>query len=623
MHLLNTQTLQLEEHIDNIPPYVILSHTWGDQEVSYQEMMMTTPQSPETQQKAGYTKILATCHLAQQILIYPDEPISQGNRISHVWIDTCCIDKSSSAHLTENINSMYEFYTRARLCIVHLVDLPLGVTFKEGLKSCRWITRGWTLQEMIASREIHFYSSNYVPDGDVKEWKYLGTKAQFSDALAEATNVPRDVLTGSGSVGSYSLAQRMLWASKRITTRPEDMAYCLLGIFGVNMPLIYGERDRAFRRLQEHIIKGSNDMTIFAWEPVTSSSSSAGSGTGQQRREHGFCSIFAPSPANFQNCNMIRPWSKNSHDPEYTITNKGLRMQDYLYYVPRKYGRLKRDYGLPLGVNENARTTAVGVHLRKLGPDMFLRERRGLKTLSWEYRNNLARVPSAPFYILGDEEAESEVEGAGSVLAKFRKNGIRFPGQVSQKNIIPQGLWDSVDRCFLPTNEKLVRGFLVKMKLVGSEKANPASSGREFDNGGGRHRVIQLGLLLDWAKTGPSPSKSYNIRLFDTAKYEKQTREIFSLRRYQEWKEGLRGSQLETQYPEIWDLGNQLRVETTGPEDGSVFVITASTVSENVEGFHSNGQTVDMYRVVLSVREETARGGLIREMDGMDLLVRE
>ncbi|KAM7210819.1 hypothetical protein V8F06_013799, partial [Rhypophila decipiens] len=528
--------------------------------------------------------------------------ISQGNRISHVWIDTCCIDKSSSAHLTENINSMYVFYTRARLCIVHLVDLPLDVPFNEGLKSCRWITRGWTLQEMIASREIHFYSSNYVPDGDVKEWKYLGTKAQFSDALAEATNVPRDVLTGRGSVGSYSLAQRMLWASKRITTRPEDMAYCLLGIFGVNMPLIYGERDRAFRRLQEHIIKGSNDMTIFAWEPVTT------------KTRVWLCSIFAPSPANFQNSSMIRPWSKNSHDPEYTLTNKGLRMQDYLYYVPRKGERLKRDYVLALGVDENVRTTYVGLHLRKLGPDLFLRERRGLKTLSLEYSKNLTITPSAPFYILADEEAESEIEGAGGVLAKFRKNGIRFPGRVSQVDIIPQGLWDSVDRCFFYTRDRLVRGFLVNMKLVCWEKANPASSAREFDNGGDRDIVIQLGLLLDRG-TGPPPP-TYNIRLFDTSDYEKQTQEIFALRYHQESKEGLSWTQFQRQFPEMLELRNQLRVDLTGkmePKDaqigGSVFVIGASTVSENVEGFHSNGQTVDMYRVVLSVGKRQPGAG--------------
>ncbi|KAM7203277.1 hypothetical protein V8F33_002268 [Rhypophila sp. PSN 637] len=616
MHLINTKTLQLEEHIDNIPPYVILSHTWGDQEVSYQEMM-TTSQSPAIQQKAGYTKILSTCHLAQQIPLYPDEPTSQGDKISHVWIDTCCIDKRSSADLTENINSMYEFYTCARLCIVHLVDLPLDVPFNEGLKSCRWITRGWTLQEMIASREIHFYSSRDASVG----CKYLGTKEQFSDALAEATNVPRDVLTCRRSVGSYSVAQRMSWASKRSTTRPEDMAYCLLGIFGVNMPLIYGERDRAFRRLQEHIIRGSNDMTIFAWEPV--SSSSTASGTGRQGRvEYGFCSIFATSPANFQNSRRIGAWAQYKHDLEYTLTNKGLRMEDLLYYVPREDERLKRDYVLPLGVDKNVRNTFVGLHLRKLGPDLFVRERRGLKTLSLEYRKRLDQTPDAPFYIVADEEAESEVEGAGNVLARFRKSGIRFPGQVSQVSIIPQGIWDSVDRCFFPTRVRLVRGFLVKMKLVCSETANPASSARDFENVGGRDtgRVIRLGVLLDWV-TGPDVSTSYTIRLFDTSDYKKQTQEIFAFRYHQESKEGLRWREVKTQYPEIWELGNKLRVETTGPADGSVFVITASATLENVEGFHAGGQTVEMYRVVLRVREETKGGRLIREMDGMDLLV--
>ncbi|KAM7197436.1 hypothetical protein V8F20_006581 [Naviculisporaceae sp. PSN 640] len=641
MHLINAQDLQnlrLEEHIDQIPPYVILSHTWGDQEVSFQEMAVPARDRPEsTQQKAGYLKIMTTCRLAQQ----------RTPPIHHVWIDTCCIDKTSSAHLTENINSMYEFYTRAEMCVVYLVDLPPHVSFRDGLKDCKWISRGWTLQEMIAASRIEFFSAG--PDGSPSDWKYRGTKSQFCNELAQCTGVPRDVLNGRRPVASYSIAQRMSWASRRKTTRPEDIAYCLLGIFGVNMPLIYGEREvGAFRRLQENIIKKSNDMTIFAWEPVPSGSESRNS----------FCSIFAPSPANFQNSSMIGPWAKYSHDPEYTLTNKGLRMEEPLYYVPEEgYSNrrsLKREYVLALGVpftdphelpsaassaacgsSSKPKMACVGVYLRKIGPDLFMREARPLKELSAKQRAGLAQTPDAPFYVLTDDDS-LRYRGRGSrdlaeTLGQFREKGLRFLGHVSQVNIVPQGLWDSVDRCFLPTRLTVVRGLIARIRLTPVSAISNALTRTDGTHVGGyRYKTVEMGVLMNWCADG------YTIRLFDTSEHENLRKCIFSFRHHKETKEGMRWRELEEQYPEIKTLDNKLRVHVSdnngghvvvedhvgvaGDKGGSVFIITASAVREQVEGFYQDGQTVEMYRFALNTREETPGGSLLTEQDGMDLL---
>lgn len=119
----------------------------------------------------------------------------------------------------------------------------------------RWFTRGWTLQELIAPRSLRLYS---------KEWALLGMKSQpwMIDALSDITGVPKQVLQ-TGDASGCCVAQRMGWASKRRTTRIEDRAYCLLGLFDVNMPLLYGERENAFARLRKEIMETSDDDSIL------------------------------------------------------------------------------------------------------------------------------------------------------------------------------------------------------------------------------------------------------------------------------------------------------------------------------------------------------------------------
>jgi hypothetical protein len=137
MRLINTTTLQLEDFtLRDVPPYAILSHTWGADEVTFQDMKAC---KPDLNTEHGYTKIVETCRLA----------LEQG--LGYAWVDTCCIDKSSSAELTESINSMFGYYARSSICFAYLVDLQPGMS-EESMHACRWFTRGWTLQELIAPR---------------------------------------------------------------------------------------------------------------------------------------------------------------------------------------------------------------------------------------------------------------------------------------------------------------------------------------------------------------------------------------------------------------------------------------------------------------------------------------
>jgi hypothetical protein len=292
MKLINTSTLELHDfYLAELPPYAILSHTWGDEEVNFQEMS-----SKNCSSKKGFAKIAKTCQIA----------LADG--LEYAWVDTCCIDKSSSAELSEAINSMYQWYAKAAFCYVFLEDLPPDGTWElaeKALPSCRWFTRGWTLQELLAPKtpnNVHFYD---------KEWFYRGSKVDFISVISKCTRVPVAVLTRVDAMAEYSVASKMSWAARRETTRLEDSAYCLMGIFDVNMPLLYGEGGKAFRRLQEEIIKRHNDLTIFAWEASQSPST-------------GILGLFAETPEAFTHSSLISPFLDDF--VEFSVTNKGLRI---------------------------------------------------------------------------------------------------------------------------------------------------------------------------------------------------------------------------------------------------------------------------------------------------------
>ncbi|KAH8779697.1 hypothetical protein F5882DRAFT_147071, partial [Hyaloscypha sp. PMI_1271] len=210
----------------------------------------------------GWAKVLAFCKIAEQF------------GISYVWIDTCCIDKNSSTELSESLNSMFAWYRCATLCIAYLSDVKKnrwhgnssrGFPFSFGRypRNSDWFKRGWTLQELIAPKDVWFYK---------QDWAFLGIRSELVDELHEITGVQKEILQKNGleHLHTLSVAARMSWAANRKTTRPEDLAYSLLGLFGVNMPILYGEGEQnAFFRLQVMIFQSVSDHSIFAWKALS------------------------------------------------------------------------------------------------------------------------------------------------------------------------------------------------------------------------------------------------------------------------------------------------------------------------------------------------------------------
>ncbi|KAM5545085.1 hypothetical protein V8D89_001196 [Ganoderma adspersum] len=189
--------------------------------------------------------------------------VARFDQFSQLWVDTSCIDKTSSSELSEAINSMFAWYRDAAVCYVYLADVPRSSDHRRAgsaFRHSRWFTRGWTLQEPIAPWVVVFLS---------REWELIGTKESLADLVEDITGISRDVLTHKKSHNDVSVAARMSWAAKRTTTRVEDEAYCLLGLFDIVMTPIYGEGRYAFRRLQEEILRHIPDDSIFAWESHT------------------------------------------------------------------------------------------------------------------------------------------------------------------------------------------------------------------------------------------------------------------------------------------------------------------------------------------------------------------
>ncbi|KAH8893495.1 HET-domain-containing protein [Thozetella sp. PMI_491] len=220
MRLLHVDTLELEEFNESaIPKYAILSHTWGKEEPVYEQ--------------AGFSKISKFAQWARNL----------GYR--YIWIDTCCINKTSSAELSEAINSMFRWYKYADLCGAYMSDF----------KRSRWFTRGWTLQELLCPADLVFLNASWTP---------IGTKNSIP-ADKSITGIDEQCLKSLDCLDSFDIATRMYWSSKRETTKKEDAAYCLMGILGIKMPLLYGEEEQALIRLQEEVMNRNEDISSLAW----------------------------------------------------------------------------------------------------------------------------------------------------------------------------------------------------------------------------------------------------------------------------------------------------------------------------------------------------------------------
>lgn len=254
MRLLNVYTLEFcEFHGDHIPPYVVTSHRWTTDEASYKDVLKR-----KNQDSKGYNKILNFCSFAR-----PACKDANGQPIQWIWIDTCCINQNSSAEVSESINSMWVWYSQATHCIAYLRDVR-SVTSSAGLdgvmfdfRRSEWFERGWTLQELLAPHCVVFVT---------REWEVIGHKSpdnhscilasvNLNRTISEITGISQDVLWGFESQrDTIGKEMKMAWAANRRTTKAEDVAYCLLGIFGIHMALIYGEGEHnARKRLEQEI----------------------------------------------------------------------------------------------------------------------------------------------------------------------------------------------------------------------------------------------------------------------------------------------------------------------------------------------------------------------------------
>lgn len=411
----------------SIPKYAILSHTWSqqaDDEVFFEDVIIGTASC-----KPGFSKITSTLAQARE----------EGHE--YVWIDTCCINKDSSAELQEAINSMYQWYHNAATCYVYLADvdevppnpwrgyyqasdgydlkqalladestftqteldfsgkpenqllnesyfsnqlvppvtlqqcvlkshrnacLPVVLDaiasegdrsdgarcyssfhkFKAQFLGCRWFTRGWTLQELLAPEDMQFFS---------QDWSYIGRKYGLCCLLSKATGIDVRYLTHDLNMTNADIATRMSWAANRETTRDEDIAYCLMGIFAVNMGMLYGEGDRAFIRLQEEIMRQSADHSLFMWKTQCHPLHHRG--------------LLADHPKAFRDAKPTwRDYSVERSDQRRSfLSNQGLAIHLRMRSLGNGY------YVAGLQCREYTSTSIMGIYMRRTSIDQYAR----------------------------------------------------------------------------------------------------------------------------------------------------------------------------------------------------------------------------------------------------------
>ncbi|EIW77488.1 HET-domain-containing protein, partial [Coniophora puteana RWD-64-598 SS2] len=245
--LVQRDSASVEELVASVVRYAILSHRWGPKEPTYADLASKSTDRLRCSSGPGYAKLYSFCLEAQR----------RGYLFA--WSDTCCIDKSSSAELDESVRSMFRWYRNSDICIVHLSQTEQ----RDDLRCDEWFFRGWTLQELLAPRRIKFFNSR---------WKALTSDVNDKDttsslllSISEVTEIPRLDIAFFSPL-TYAVDTRMTWAAKRVTTRAEDVAYSLMGVFGVSFQIAYGEgADRAFARLIEAIILSGCDLSVLNW----------------------------------------------------------------------------------------------------------------------------------------------------------------------------------------------------------------------------------------------------------------------------------------------------------------------------------------------------------------------
>lgn len=463
MWLIDVETRQLEDFIGlNTPQYAILSHTWNNgQEVSFQEMRAAAADDAHLKSrvstKSGWQKIDMTCRQAAE----------EG--LQYAWVDTCCIDKSSSAELSEAINSMFRWYQRAAVCYVLLSDLTLVTDAQLEIGHCRWFKRSWTLQEMVAPSNVKFYN---------KDWKFCFSKDTASEVLARITGVSIDILEHNIDLSEISVAQKMSWAANRQATRIEDLAYSLLGIFDINMPLLYGEEEKAFLRLQSEIISSSPDPTIFAWTlPGLRRPESI---SGNMLATSSFSGVMAWSPRLFQNCGNLE---RLMDQPlmEISMSNRGIKLRAQFGLRQVAQGSTKRGLVLPVC---HVQGRVYGLWMRNTGRGCFVRQNpHGLVEIRpWNVTHRLmlepflmTQLPSSPTTSLSAMSERSE--RPRSLILESRQRVLEIvlsPGMEVYRRW-PWQQWDESDTLFFGSRTPIDDIGWAGLKIVASPDIDYAS----------------------------------------------------------------------------------------------------------------------------------------------------
>ncbi|KAI1791176.1 HET-domain-containing protein [Ganoderma leucocontextum] len=281
--------------------YAILSHVWDPREVTFHDFQKV--REIRAKSPAAISRQFASSKIEQSCIL------AERHGYKWIWIDTCCIDKRSSAELSEEINRMFEYYSCAEVCYAYLKDVPSDDDLQSAnsaFRRSRWHTRGWTLQELIAPPFLVFLSA---------DWSVLATRGDLAPLVEEVTRVSAAVLRFEIPLDEVSVARRMSWAATRQTTRIEDEAYCLMGIFRINIVAMYGEGRLAFRRLQEELMKQTMDTSLFAWGTSTTAHELQPTMTSldiECAHADALSFLFAPAPSAFKDHSDI------SYDPPLT-----------------------------------------------------------------------------------------------------------------------------------------------------------------------------------------------------------------------------------------------------------------------------------------------------------------
>jgi hypothetical protein len=414
MWLINTTSLELNEFIgSSIPRYTILSHTWGDDEVFFKEMRKDRQQA---QTKRGFSKIQNCCLQAKK------------DGLEWAWIDSCCIDKRSSAELSEAINSMFKWYEGADVCYAYLEDVPANGGFDE-VSMSRWFTRGWTVQELLAPKIVQFYSC---------DWTLLGTRSsedrKFTAWIYTITGIHSWFLLDRSRLEQASVAMRMSWAAERETTRLEDRAYSLMGLFKVHIPILYGEGlENAFERLQLEIIQKTSDQSIFAWR------------SDQPIQNHG---LLAPSPAFFKDSKFTIQSSQTRLRP-FSMTNIGMKITFRLFPSPEMQNHPSTDSiwvaVLRCWTLENS-PNRVHIYLKKRestrsndGFNIF--QRVDCHLLRFEHQS-LRQGESFEIYVPGADQA-IHLEKTGSIYRYWADNDTAESGNMIS-SILDRSRFDGI-----------------------------------------------------------------------------------------------------------------------------------------------------------------------------------